>query len=243
MIEIINGELKNMKTYAIVGNQYEGLYTQPWSTVQKYTQTKPAPRYKGFTSASAAQSWFDEQKNSQDLSSRKYSIAYDGQFKTDPEKYYLFTDGGSRNTGNVAGGHVKATDKAAWALAIYRGNNLTEPLFQAAEAFFGRTNNEMEILAVIHSLEQAQKVTAPVVIVSDSKYVLDSVTNWMHNWKAAGWKKSTGTIANLELWQKVDQLLQPIAERLEFIWVKGHATSAGNVLVDRLLNEAMDQLK
>lgn len=231
-----------MKTYAIIGNQYEGLYTKPWSTVQKYTQTKPAPRYKGFTTVAEAEVWFNEQKVGQDLSSRQYTIAYDGQFKTTPEKYYLFTDGGSRNTGNVAGGHVKATDKAAWALAIYKGDDLKNPLFKDAEAFFGRTNNEMEILALLHGLKQAQKTDTPVVIVSDSKYVLETATNWMYNWKSAGWKKSSGPIANLELWQQVDRLIQPIAERLEFIWVKGHATSAGNVLVDQLLNDAMDQL-
>lgn len=236
------GALK-LKTYAIIGNQYEGLYTKPWSIVQKYTQTKPAPRYKGFTTATEAKTWFEEQKAGQDLSSRQYTIAYDGQFETNPEKYYLFTDGGSRNTGNVSGGHVKATDKAAWALAIYQGNDLKNPLFKDAGAFFGRTNNEMEILALIHGLQQAQKTAIPVVIVSDSKYVLDTATNWMYNWKVAGWKKSSGQIANLELWQQADQLIQPIAQRLEFIWVKGHATSAGNVLVDQLLNDAMDQLQ
>ena len=50
-----------MKTYAIVGNKYEGLYTKPWSEVKAYTQTKPAPKFKGFTTKAEAQTWFDNQ--------------------------------------------------------------------------------------------------------------------------------------------------------------------------------------
>lgn len=227
-----------MKTYSIVGNQYEGLYTKPWSEVQKMTQTKPAPKYKGFTSRAEAQAWFDAQNSG----SRSYETAYDGAFKADSKRYYIFTDGGSRNTGNVSGGHVKATDKAAWAIAIYAGSDLNTPVFSDAKGYFGRTNNEMEMLALINALLQAAKTDAPVTIVSDSKYVLDSVTNWMYNWQSNGWKKAGGEIANLKGWQQIFDLVQPLENRLDFIWVKGHATSNGNVLVDRLLNEAMDAL-
>ncbi len=231
-----------MKTYAIIGNQYEGLYTQPWATVQKYTQTKPAPKYKGFTSKAEAQAWFDLQQTAQFLDSHKYETLYSGAIKTQSDRYYIFTDGGSRNTGNHAGGHVQATDKAAWAIAIYHGSDLTTPVYTASEAYFGRTNNDMEVLALLNALIQANKVNEPITIVSDSKYVLDTATNWMYNWQRAGWQKASGPIANLESWQKVYDLIQPITERLAFIWVKGHATSPGNIKVDELLNIAMDQL-
>ena len=231
-----------MKTYAIVGNKYEGLYTKPWSEVKAYTQTKPSPKFKGFTTKSAAQAWFDSQVSAKNDMSRQYTTAYNGTFRADPNQYYIFTDGGSRNTGNVAGGHVKATDKAGWAIAIYRGSNLNEPVFTDNGADWGRTNNEMEMLALINALLQAAKVSAPITIVSDSKYVLDTVTNWMYNWVANGWRKSSGEIANLKAWQQIYTLIQPIAPRLSFIWVKGHATSHGNITVDQLLNDAMDQL-
>lgn len=232
-----------MKTYAIVGNQFEGLYTKPWSEVQKYTHTKPAPKYKGFATRAEAQAWFDDQTGASGDLSRKYETAYDGKFDAKDEYYYIFTDGGSRNTGNVAGGHVRPTDKAAWAIAIYRGSDMQTPVFSDSGAFYGRTNNAMEILGLINALLQMAKVPEPVTIVSDSKYVLDTVTDWMYNWQSKGWRKASGEIANLTAWQQVYDLVQQVKGRLSFIWVKGHATSAGNILVDKLLNEAMDNLK
>ena len=232
-----------MKTYAIVGNQFEGLYTKPWSEVQRYTHTKPAPKYKGFATRAEAQAWFDDQTGASGNTARQYVTAYDGQFNAEPSRYYIFTDGGSRNTGNVAGGHIRPTDKAAWAIAIYRGDDMQTPVFTDSGAFFGRTNNEMEILGLINALLQMAKVSEPVTIVSDSKYVLDTVTDWMYNWQSNGWRKASGEIANLTAWQQVYELVQQVQDRLAFIWVKGHATSAGNIRVDQLLNDAMDQLK
>jgi ribonuclease HI len=64
----------------------------------------------------------------------------------------------------------------------------------------------------------------------------------MYNWQKNGWRKASGEIANLPSWQKAYELVQPLRQQLSFIWVKGHATSAGNILVDKLLNEAMDKL-
>lgn len=231
-----------MKTYAIIGNQYEGLYTQPWSKVQPLTKTRPAPKFKGFDSKASAQVWFDQEKASQHLTHRQYTTIYDGAFKAEPARYYIFTDGGNRNTGNHAGGHVKPTDKAAWAIAIYQGTNLTQPVYTDSHAYLGRTNNDMEVQALLNALEAAEKFTEPFTIISDSKYVLDTVTNWMYNWQRAGWKKASGPIANLASWQKIFTLVTAQADRLAFIWVKGHASSAGNQLVDQLLNTAMDEL-
>lgn len=227
-----------MKTYAIYGNKNEGLYTEPWSKVQPLTKTKPAPKFKGFTTKQEAQAWLDAQRQT----NRQYDTAYDGSFKADPSRFYIFTDGGNRNTGNHAGGHVKASDKAAWAIAIYSGANLNKAVYTDAKGYLGRTNNEMELLALINALLQAQRTETPVTIVSDSKYVLDGVTNWMYNWQASGWKKQSGEIANLTAWQQIYELVQQLGDRLAFIWVKGHATSQGNILVDQLLNDAMDAL-
>lgn len=231
-----------MKTYAIVGNQYEGLYTKPWSQVQKFTQTKPAPKYKGFTSRAAAEKWFTEQTGAGNNHAHHYQTIYDGQLHPIDSQYYLFTDGGSRNTGNRAGGHVKASDLAAWAIALFAGSDLQVPTYTAAKAYRGRTNNEMEVEALIMALRLAQELGKPLTIISDSKYVLDTVTDWMYTWQANGWQKASGPIANLSAWQTVFDLMQSLQEQVSFIWVKGHATSQGNQLVDHLLNEAMDKL-
>ncbi|MCM0582447.1 viroplasmin family protein [Weissella diestrammenae] len=232
-----------MKSYVIIGNQYEGIYTQPWSEIKAYTQTKPAPKYKGFETQEAAETWFKQQKNAEHGGeARTYQTAYDGKINWQPDRYYIFTDGGSRNTGNVVGGHVKATDKAGWAIAVFQGNDMKNPVFTDSGAYYGKTNNEMEIFALINALTQALKVPEKVVIVSDSKYVLDTTTDWMYSWQANGWKKKSGPIANLAAWQMVYDLVIKQAKRLQFIWVKGHATSTGNVLVDELLNQAMDGL-
>ncbi|WP_242840317.1 RNase H family protein [Weissella ceti] len=93
-------------------------------------------------------------------------------------------------------------------------------MFSDAKGYFGRTNNEMEMLALINALLQAAKTDAPVTIVSDSKYVLDSVTNWMYNWQSNGWKKAGGEIANLKGWQQIFDLVQPLENRLDLFGLK-----------------------
>ena len=231
-----------MKTYAIVGNQYEGLYTKPWSAVQSYTKTKPAPKFKGFTTRAEAEIWFNQQKDASSAPDRQYTTAYDGNFIVNPNHYYLFTDGGNRNTGNITGGHVKSSDPSGWAIAAFSGQDMVSACYTDAKAVLGRTNNEMEVTALFHALQYAKQLDGPITIVSDSKYVLDTVTNWMYNWQSNSWKKASGPIANLPMWQAVFKLTQELYSRLHFIWVKGHATSNGNVLVDQLLNRAMDNL-
>lgn len=230
-----------MKTYVIVGGPNEGIYTKPWSDVQPLVQTKPAPKYKGFTSQTDAKAWFDEQKNTLSHPAHSYEIAYDGKFNKQDGHLYIFTDGGNRNTGNVKGGHVQADDLAAWAVAAFNGRN-SKAIFTASEAYRGRTNNDMEITALLNALQWAEQQTGAFTIISDSKYVLDTTTNWMYNWQRNGWKKSSGDIANLELWQAVYEAIQQVKDRISFIWVKGHATSIENIMVDELLNQAMDQL-
>ncbi|KRN32173.1 ribonuclease H family protein [Weissella halotolerans] len=231
-----------MKTYAIVGNQYEGVYTKPWSQVQKFTQTKPAPKYKGFTSQAAAEKWFAEQTGAGTNQAHHYETIYNGHIQPLRDHYYLFTDGGSRNTGNHRGSHVQASDLAAWAIALFKGTDMQTPTYTAKKAYHGRTNNDMELAALIMALNVAQDLSQPVTIVSDSKYVLDTVTDWMYSWQANGWQKASGPIANLAGWQTVFELMQSLQEKVSFIWVKGHATSRGNQLVDQLLNQAMDNL-
>ena len=100
------------------------------------------------------------------------------------------------------------------------------------------TNNRMEIMAVIKGLEALKNPAQKVTIHTDSKYVKDGATQWMHGWKAKGWKKSGGPIKNLDLWQHLDKLLQ--VHDTKWIWIKGHAGHPENERVDALATAAAD---
>ena len=95
------------------------------------------------------------------------------------------------------------------------------------------TNNRMELLGVITSLEKL-KYPCKVRVTTDSKYVVDGVTKgWARSWKKRGWKKSDGKPAlNPELWERL--LAQLDRHEVEFCWIKGHAGHAENERCDRL---------
>ena len=79
------------------------------------------------------------------------------------------------------------------------------------------------------------KRPCPIIIHTDSSYVKDGITTWIHNWKRRGWKKgSKGEIKNIELWQELDRLASQ--HQIESRWVKGHAGNPGNEKADQLAN-------
>lgn len=94
------------------------------------------------------------------------------------------------------------------------------------------TNNRMEMMAVIRALE-ALKGPSKVALYTDSKYVMQGVTEWMDGWKAKGWKTvSKKPVKNVDLWQAIDEALQQ--HDVEWHWVKGHAGIEGNERADAL---------
>lgn len=94
------------------------------------------------------------------------------------------------------------------------------------------TNNRMELTAAIEALS-ALKRDVPVDLYTDSKYLRDGITRWIHNWKSNGWKTaSKKPVKNADLWQRLDELMS--AHRIEWHWVKGH--------VGHDLNERADEL-
>jgi ribonuclease HI len=100
------------------------------------------------------------------------------------------------------------------------------------------TNNRMEIMAVIAGLE-ALKSTSQVELFSDSQYVVNAIGDWIAKWKSFGWKRSknsTATIRNLDLWQKLDELLQ--RHTVTARWVRGHVGHAENERCDVLATAA-----
>jgi ribonuclease HI len=102
------------------------------------------------------------------------------------------------------------------------------------------TNNRMELTAVIRGL---QALTRPcrVRVVTDSKYVIQGITEWLPNWKQRGWRTAAKKpVLNVELWQQLDELVA--GHTVEWQWVKGHSGHPGNELADQLANCGIDEL-
>jgi ribonuclease HI len=96
------------------------------------------------------------------------------------------------------------------------------------------TNNKMEMTAAIKALETVSK-DLPIVIHSDSQYVIKGATEWLRGWKAKGWRKADGKpVMNQDLWQQMDALM--VGRELTWKWVKGHAGHPENERVDQLAN-------
>lgn len=98
------------------------------------------------------------------------------------------------------------------------------------------TNNRMELTAVIEALK-VLKVSCVVSLYTDSKYVMDGVTQWLPNWKKNNWRTTNkkSEVKNVDLWQQLDELL-PKHEIL-WNWVKGHNGHPENERVDKLARE------
>ena len=97
------------------------------------------------------------------------------------------------------------------------------------EGFRLTTNNRMELLAVIKGLEALKGEGFEVTVVSDSKYVVDSVEKgWLHNWVRKNWKD----VKNVDLWQRFLPLSKK--HKVRFRWIKGHAGHPENERCDRL---------
>lgn len=99
------------------------------------------------------------------------------------------------------------------------------------------TNNRMELMAAIKALESLKEPCA-VTLYTDSKYVMDGITQWMKGWKAKGWKTaSKQPVKNQDLWQQLDSAIVP--HQIQWQWVKGHTGNVGNERADALARAGM----
>jgi|TARA_B100001758_G_scaffold26259_1_gene18334 ribonuclease HI len=100
------------------------------------------------------------------------------------------------------------------------------------------TNNIMEMTAIIKALEQCTWMEKKeVCIITDSNYVKQGITSWIHNWKKNGWKTANGgDVKNRELWVKLDNAREKIT-MIEWKWVKAHNGNPKNEEVDKLARE------
>jgi ribonuclease HI len=99
------------------------------------------------------------------------------------------------------------------------------------------TNNRMELMAAIKALE---KLAPPrrISLHSDSTYVIKGMTEWLPQWIARNWRKGSGLVSNVDLWQR----LQTAAQKhdVSWHWVKGHAGDPGNTRADALANQGLE---
>ena len=141
------------------------------------------------------------------------------------EKVQIFTDGACKGNPGPGG----------WG-AILRFNENEKEL----NGYHAKTtNNIMELTAVIESLKFINKPFY-IEITTDSKYVKNGITTWIHNWKKNGWKTaSKKPVKNKELWVELDSLIQK--HHIDWKWVKGHSGHIENERADQLANEAIEK--
>ncbi len=101
------------------------------------------------------------------------------------------------------------------------------------------TNNRMELQAVIEGLAVLKR-PCKVVLYLDSQYVRQGITEWIKGWKAKGWvTASKQPVKNVELWKRLDALVQNGGHQIEWRWVKGHSGDPGNERADLLANKGV----
>ncbi|SOD99965.1 ribonuclease HI [Caenispirillum bisanense] len=149
-----------------------------------------------------------------------------GETEAGEPRVELYTDGAC--SGNPGPG--------GWgAILRYKGQ---EKELSGGEA--QTTNNRMEMMAVIEGLGA---LTRPVAIdvYTDSRYVMDGITKWIHGWKKNGWKTADKKpVKNAELWQQLDEARR--RHDVTFHWVKGHAGHPENERADELARRAIKTL-
>jgi ribonuclease HI len=103
------------------------------------------------------------------------------------------------------------------------------------------TNNRMELMAAISALE-ALKKPSDVELHTDSIYLRDGITKWIHGWRRNGWKTADKKpVKNAELWQRLDEARR--IHDIDWRWIKGHAGHAENERADELAREGMAPFK
>lgn len=104
------------------------------------------------------------------------------------------------------------------------------------------TNNRMELMAAIRALKAIKGSGKPVRLVTDSTYVRDGVTKWIHGWKKNGWKTAAKKpVKNADLWMELDEAAA--RHEVQWDWVKGHSGDPDNDRADELARLAIAQMR
>jgi len=136
------------------------------------------------------------------------------------ETIEIFTDGACKGNPGTGG----------WGALMVSGSHKKE-LFGGER---NTTNNRMELKAVIEALSSLKR-PCKIIVHTDSQYVQKGISEWIHGWKARGWKTAAKEpVKNVDLWQALDQAQSQHA--IEWRWVRGHAGHEGNERADALAN-------
>ncbi|MFW5418296.1 ribonuclease HI [Nocardiopsis sp. CNT-189] len=143
----------------------------------------------------------------------------------DAGRVEIYTDGACKGNPGPGG----------WGVLLRWGRHEKELYGGEAET----TNNRMELTAAIVALESLTR-PVPVVLHTDSTYVRDGITRWVHGWKRNGWRTSgKAPVKNEDLWRRLDEAAS--RSEVEWRWVKGHAGHPGNERADALACRGRDE--
>ena len=138
---------------------------------------------------------------------------------------HIYTDGACKGNPGPGG----------WGAILKYGDHVKELKGYSPET----TNNIMEITAVIEALKSLTRPCS-IVLTTDSNYVKDGITEWIHNWKKKGWKTANKKpVKNKEFWLQLDAEVK--RHNIEWKWVKGHSGHPKNERADELANEAVEE--
>jgi ribonuclease HI len=138
---------------------------------------------------------------------------------------YIYTDGACKGNPGPGG----------WGAILKYGDSVKEIKGFVLET----TNNIMELTAVIKALRSLKK-SCDIIITTDSNYVKDGITEWIHQWKKKGWKTAgKKSVKNKDLWQQLEA--ETKRHEIKWEWVKGHSGHPENDRADELANIAIYQ--
>ncbi|MCH9665462.1 MAG: ribonuclease HI [Gammaproteobacteria bacterium] len=144
----------------------------------------------------------------------------------------VYTDGACKGNPGIAG----------WAaiMLVHQSGQLVSQIHLSGSKSEG-TNNQMELLGPIMALESIDE-PSPITIITDSKYVKDGITSWIHGWKRNNWiTAARKPVKNRELWQRLDR--ENSRHNVTWQWVKGHAGNQYNEIADQLASDSADALR
>jgi ribonuclease HI len=153
-------------------------------------------------------------------------------------KYRIYTDGA------CSGNHREKQCVGGCAYIILEMDDPTgsKVVFSDAKKHTGTTNNRMEMQAVVNGLTRLLETVGSkceVVVVSDSKYIVDNYNDYLEEWIRSGWKKLNGKpVMNCGLWEQIYKLSKSF-KKFEFEWVKGHDSDEINQYVDAMATSIM----
>lgn len=209
--------------YAIKKGKKSNVIVPTWDECKSLVNGYPGAEFKGFVTEDEAMEYLGIKKENKKEKKNKNSVAE--PIKSD--RVICYTDGACSGNGKPDGG------AGGWGAVIIQNGKRTELSGGAADT----TNNRMELTACIEALRFV-RTPSNILLITDSQYVINGIVKgWVKSWKRNNWKKSDGTpVKNPDLWEELVSAIQ-FHKKIEFQWVKGHATTEENNRCDYMAVE------